>query len=189
MKPGVRRKRPGGSARRQALPAAATSLADVHQAAGGHLRREDGQALVEFAVVLPLLLLLVTGIIQFGLLFHQYITLTDAVESGAQTLALGRGLTNACDPAVSQTLQSGSTIGLTSAQVTPSFPSSSDQCGSSLPYTYSTTPGTGNTVTGGNSWTLGDQATVTATQTFTLGVFGLGLFQLPLTASASDAIQ
>jgi Flp pilus assembly protein TadG len=60
--------------------------------AGGRLRREDGQALVEFAVILPLLLILVTGIIQFGLLFNKYITLTDAVRSGAQTLALGRGL-------------------------------------------------------------------------------------------------
>ncbi len=56
--------------------------------------------MVEFAIVLPLLLLLVTGIIQFGLMFNKYITLTDAVRSGARTLALGRGLSNPCDPAV-----------------------------------------------------------------------------------------
>lgn len=157
----------------------------MHQKRGERLRREHGQSLVEFAVVLPLLLILVTGIIQFGLLFHQYITLTDAVQSGAQTLALGGGLSDGCDPAVSQTLQSASTIGLTSGQVTLSFPSSSDQCGTQ-PYVYNTS---GNTVAGGNTWTAGDQATVTATQTFTLGVFGLGLFQLPLSAQASDAIQ
>jgi Flp pilus assembly protein TadG len=185
MKAGIRRKRSGGSARRQALLAAATSSADVRQGAGRRLRREDGQALVEFAVVLPLLLILVTGIIQFGLVFNRYITLTDAVSSGAQTLALGRSLTDACDPAVSQTLQSASAIGLTAGQVTPSFPSSSDQCGTGT-YVYSTS---GNTVATGNSWNQGDQATVTATQPFTLTVFGLGLFQLNLSSSASDAIQ
>jgi Flp pilus assembly protein TadG len=151
--------------------------------AGGRLRREDGQALVEFAVILPLLLILVTGIIQFGLLFNKYITLTDAVRSGAQTLALGRGLGNACDPAVLQTLQSASAIGLTSAQVTPSFTSVSDKCGTGA-YVYNTS---GNTVANGNNWPQGDQATMTAAQPFTLGVFGFGL-QLNLSASASDAI-
>ena len=138
--------------------------------------------MVEFAVVLPLLLMLVTGIIQFGLLFNKYITLTDSVRTGARTLALGRGLSNPCDPGVLQTLQSGGAIGLTSGQVTPSFTSSSDHCGTGS-YTYNTS---GNT--NGNE-VQGDQATVTATQPFTLSVFGLGLLQLNLTASASDAIE
>jgi Flp pilus assembly protein TadG len=182
MNAGIRRKRLDGSARRLALLAEAPSSADVRRAAGGHLRREDGQALVEFAVVLPLLLLLVTGIIQFGLLFNKYITLTDAVHSGAQALALGRGLSDPCDRAVLQTLQSASSIGLTSGQVTPGFPSSSDDCGSGT-YTYNTS-GNAN----GNE-VEGDQATMTGTQPFTLSVFGVGLFQLNLSASASDAIQ
>ncbi len=33
---------------------------------------EQGQAMVEFAIVLPILLMLVFGIIQFGILFNQY---------------------------------------------------------------------------------------------------------------------
>jgi Flp pilus assembly protein TadG len=182
MQTGIRRKRFGGSARQQALLAEATSSADVRQGAGGRLRREDGQAMVEFAIVLPLLLLLVTGMIQFGLLFNKYITLTDAARNGAQTLAIGRGLSDPCDAAVLQTLQSGSTTGLTSGQVTPSFSSSSDYCGSGA-YTYNTS---GNT--SGNE-VEGDQATVTATQPFTLSVYGLTLGQLNLSASASDAVQ
>jgi Flp pilus assembly protein TadG len=181
MDAGILSKRLGGSARRQALLAEATSSADVRQEAGGRLGREDGQALVEFAVVLPLLLILVTGIMQFGLLFSRYITLTDAVRGGAQTLALGRGLSDPCDPAVLQTLQSASAIGLTSGQVTASFPSGSDHCGTGT-YTYNSS---GNT---NGSEVQGDQATVTATQPFTLGVFGLGL-QLNLSASASDAVE
>src|SRR6266536_3564927 len=36
----------------------------------GHLVREDGVALIEFALVLPLLLLLVLGVIDFGKAFN-----------------------------------------------------------------------------------------------------------------------
>jgi Flp pilus assembly protein TadG len=182
MEARIRRKRFGASARRQALLNAATSSADVRRGAGARLRREDGQALVEFAIVVPLLLMLVTGIIQFGLMYNKYITLTDAARNGAQTLAIGRGLSNPCDPAVLQTVNSGSATGLTSAQVTPSFASGSDFCGTGT-YTYNTS---GNT--SGNE-VQGDQATVTASQPFTLNVFGLGIFQLNLSASASDAIE
>ena len=142
-----------------------------------HRRGERGQSTVEFALVLPLLLLLVTGVIQFGLLFDHYITLTDAVRSGARTLALGRGLDDPCDPAVKQTVNSASSIGLTASQVTPSL-SGSDTCGA----------GSYPNRTGGNE-AQGDQATVTATQPFTLSVFGLPIYNLNLSASASDAVE
>lgn len=138
--------------------------------------------MVEFAIILPVLLILVTGIIQFGLLFNKYITLTDVVRNGARTLAIGRGLSNPCDPAVLQMTKSGSAIGLTSAQVTPSFSSASDFCGTGT-YSYGVS---GNT--GGNE-TLNSQATVTATQPFTLSVFGMSVIQLNLSASASDGIE
>jgi Flp pilus assembly protein TadG len=137
--------------------------------------------MVEFAIVLPLLLLLVTGIIQFGLLFNRYLTLTDAARSGAQTLSLGRNTENTdpCDPAIAQTLSSASDVGLTSGQVTTSFSNpSADYCGT----------GSYPSETGGKE-VQGDQATVTAAQPFTLAVFGLPLFNLNLSASASDAIQ
>jgi hypothetical protein len=47
-------------------------------------RTERGQALVEFAVVLLPLLLLVVGIIQFGLLFGAHVTLTNSAREGAR---------------------------------------------------------------------------------------------------------
>lgn len=55
-------------------------------------RNQEGQALVEFALVLPLLLVLIMGIIQFGFLFNNYITLTDAVRVGARQAAVSRTL-------------------------------------------------------------------------------------------------
>lgn len=57
-------------------------------------RRETGQAMVEFAIVLPVLLLVVLGIIQFGILFNHYMTLTDAVRAGARQAAVSRTLPN-----------------------------------------------------------------------------------------------
>ena len=63
-------------------------------------RRQDGQAIVELALVLPVLLLLLVGILKFGLLYNNYITLTDSVRVGARSLSLGRGLHDPCTPAL-----------------------------------------------------------------------------------------
>lgn len=51
-------------------------------------RREAGQAYVEFALILPILLLLVMGIIAFSNAFRTYITLTDATRVGARQAAV-----------------------------------------------------------------------------------------------------
>ena len=49
-----------------------------------------GQSLVEFALVLPILLALVMGIIQFGIILNGYLTITHAVREGARLAAVGR---------------------------------------------------------------------------------------------------
>lgn len=137
--------------------------------------------MVEFAIVVPMLLVLLTGIIQFGLLFNNYITLTDAVRSGARTLALGRGVGvgDPCDPAVTQTI--GSATGLTASQLTVTV----------------TVSGTGGSTCGrasppyGDTGQLyqGDEGEVTATYPYSFKVFGVSLFQGQLSASASDEIE
>lgn len=48
------------------------------------LRSEQGQAAVEFALVVPVLLLLLLGIIQGGIVFHNYLTVTDAARAAAR---------------------------------------------------------------------------------------------------------
>ncbi|MGI8401219.1 MAG: TadE/TadG family type IV pilus assembly protein [Gemmatimonadaceae bacterium] len=58
-------------------------------------RSEKGQATTEFAVVLPILVVLLFGIIQFGIAFKNYLSLTDAVRAGARRAAVSR---NASDP-------------------------------------------------------------------------------------------
>ena len=48
------------------------------------LRGQRGQTMTEFAVVLPIFLLLLLGIAQLGIAFHNYIQLTDATRAGAR---------------------------------------------------------------------------------------------------------
>jgi Flp pilus assembly protein TadG len=49
---------------------------------------EAGQSLMEFALVLPLLLLLLLGIIQFGAAFNALIVLNAAAQEGARVMAI-----------------------------------------------------------------------------------------------------
>ena len=53
------------------------------RAPGGTASR--GQVLVLFALVLMPLLLLILGVIQFGLIFNAYVTMTNAAREGART--------------------------------------------------------------------------------------------------------
>ena len=58
------------------------------------LRSQQGQSLTEFALALPILALLLFAVIQFGIVFNNYVTLTDATRAGARKAAVGRQLAN-----------------------------------------------------------------------------------------------
>ena len=52
-------------------------------------RREDGAAAVEFALLLPLLVLMLFGLIQFGIAFNTKIQATNAAREGARMAVVG----------------------------------------------------------------------------------------------------
>ena len=52
-------------------------------------KNSRGQSLVETAIVLPIILLIIMGIIEFGLLFNNYIIITNASREGARKAAIG----------------------------------------------------------------------------------------------------
>jgi Flp pilus assembly protein TadG len=54
------------------------------------IRNEQGQTMTEFALVLPILALLLFAVIQFGIVFNNYVTLTDATRAGARRAAVSR---------------------------------------------------------------------------------------------------
>jgi Flp pilus assembly protein TadG len=58
------------------------------------LADERGQSLTEFALALPILALLLFAVIQFGIVFNNYVTLTDATRAGARKGAVARRIQN-----------------------------------------------------------------------------------------------
>lgn len=58
-------------------------------------RSDRGQTAVEFALIAPMLIALLLGIVQAGIAFHNYITITDAARAAARTAITARiqGLT------------------------------------------------------------------------------------------------
>jgi Flp pilus assembly protein TadG len=55
------------------------------------LKNDEGVSAIEFAILSPVLLLIVTGIFKFGVAMNHSLSLTNAVAQGALTLALSRG--------------------------------------------------------------------------------------------------
>jgi Flp pilus assembly protein TadG len=53
-------------------------------------RSENGQAMVEFALVVPLLCVLLLAIVQLGIVLNNYLTITDAARVGARKAVVTR---------------------------------------------------------------------------------------------------
>jgi Flp pilus assembly protein TadG len=103
-------------------------------------RKQQGQTLTEFALVLPILALLLFGVIQFGIVFHQYVTLTDAVRAGARQGAVGRHLSAPADAVEDRVRESAADLdqGQLSVTVTSSWQQGEDvSVSASYPYDIS----------------------------------------------------
>jgi Flp pilus assembly protein TadG len=85
-------------------------------------RREDGQATAEFALVLPLLVVVLLAIIQFGIAFNNYLTLTDATRAGARKAAVSRFIGDNGTSAVAAAKASAQGLDQSQLQVTASSP-------------------------------------------------------------------
>ncbi|GAB3282108.1 pilus assembly protein [Sinomonas notoginsengisoli] len=75
------------------------------------VHRERGAAAVEFALVLPLLITLVLGIIEFGHLYNAQIVITNAAREAARTMAITNNSGTAASAA--QAVATGYTINVT----------------------------------------------------------------------------
>jgi Flp pilus assembly protein TadG len=135
-------------------------------------RRDRGSVAVEFALLLPVLLLLVFGIIDFGRAINDQITLTQAAREGVRLASLGYS-----PAAVNTRTESAAapTLTLTSANITVT-PATSPACA----------PGAGN----------GVDAVVKLTYTFTFitpvgafaAMFGTASFGSTLSLSATGTM-
>jgi Flp pilus assembly protein TadG len=80
----------------------------------GSRRSDHGAVAVELALVLPLLLVLVFGIVDFGRAFNAQVSLTQAAREGSRLAALGNPPATVCD----KTWRAATGLGLSCSDVT-----------------------------------------------------------------------
>ncbi|HEU5311961.1 MAG TPA: TadE/TadG family type IV pilus assembly protein [Candidatus Eisenbacteria bacterium] len=125
------------------------------------MHEHRGQTLVEVAVALPVLLLVLFAILQFGIVFKNYLALTDAVRAGARKGAVSRQV---ADP-----------VGTTKTAVR----NAATDLGPSLTVT----------VTPAAPWVAGNDLTVKATYPFCIDVLHLVVRCGNLTSQTVEHIE
>jgi Flp pilus assembly protein TadG len=104
------------------------------------LRSQQGQSMTEFALVLPILAFLLFAVIQFGIAFNNYITLTDATRAGARKAVVSRrdpNPQNTCINAVRNSANGLKQSDLTASCVSDWQPGSDVQVTATYPYSIS----------------------------------------------------
>ena len=84
-----------------------------------HIRDDSGQTMVEFTLVLPILCVLLFGILEFGIVWNHYVTLTDAVRAGARKAAVSRELGAGAAVSATQQAVQNSATDLDKSKLTP----------------------------------------------------------------------
>jgi len=97
------------------------------------IRSQQGQTMTEFALVLPVLALILFAVIQFGIVFNNYITLTDATRAGARKAAVSRQDANRNSDVVTAVRSSAS--GLTASKLSVPPPTSTWNSGDDVTVT------------------------------------------------------
>ena len=121
---------------------------------------ERGQSMTEFAIVLPILIVLLFGIVQFGILFNNYVTLTDAARAGARAAAVSRQATNPVATATAAVQASASDLNQANLGVNVS-----------------------------SAWTPTAPVTVTATYPYSISLLGWVISSGTLTTKSTEAVE
>jgi Flp pilus assembly protein TadG len=141
---------------------------------------DNGQGLVEFALVLPVLALIILGIVKFGIVYNNYIQLTNAVGVGAREFSLERGQSSPCTDAVAAF--NNAATGLNTPQLTLT---DSINAGTYVSPAESGSNGTCPTLSGD-----GDSVTLQATYPCDLTIMGINFDpSCTLEASATESVQ
>jgi Flp pilus assembly protein TadG len=133
----------------------------MRRSASSARKGDRGAAAVEFALVLPLLLLIVFGIIDFGRALNAQITLTEAAREGVRLAALGEsnGTVQASAQAAAPQL-SGVTVTVTASCPPGAGPTANAQVDVSYSFSFITPVGAIAGMFGGSG--LGGPITLTA---------------------------
>lgn len=118
--------------------------------------------MVELALVLPALVLILLAIIQLGMLYNHYVTLTDAARAAARVAAVSRSATDPIGAATQAARDSASDLDQSKLDVTvtPSLP-----------------------------WSNGGQVTVTTTYPYSINLLGLVVKSGTITSTTKERIE
>jgi Flp pilus assembly protein TadG len=125
-----------------------------------HIEKEQGQAMVEIAFVLPILLLLILGIMQFGIAYNHYLTLVDAVRAGARTAAVSRQETDPSGAAEARVRSAASDLDQSNLDVTVE-----------------------------SDWKLGDDVKVTGEYPYEIDLLGIVVKRGNLTSTTTERVE
>ena len=124
------------------------------------IRDQQGQTMTEFAIVLPVLVLILFAVIQFGIAFNHYLALTDAARAGARKAAVSRLSGN------------GSSAGVAAVRA-----AATDLNQSNLNVSVS------------SSWQRGSDVTVNATYPYSISLLGLVVKSGNLSTTVTERVE
>jgi Flp pilus assembly protein TadG len=126
------------------------------------IRAQRGQAMVEFAIIVPILLTVLLGIMQLGVVYNNWVSLTDAARAGARKGAVCR---SGCSP------------DSTTATVTAVKDSAADLDQTKL----------GVSVT--STWAQGADVTVDATYPWSVNIMGIVVASGTMHATTTERVE
>jgi Flp pilus assembly protein TadG len=124
-------------------------------------RNERGQTMVEFALVVPILCVILFGIFQFGALYNDYVTLTDATRVGARKAAVSRHDADPVGAAVTATRNAASGL----------------------------TPGKLVVTVTASGWEHGDSVTVDASYPYSVNLLGVVVKKGTLKSKTTERVE
>jgi Flp pilus assembly protein TadG len=116
--------------------------------------------MTEFALAVPVMLLVVFAIAQFGITFNHYVTLTDAVRAGARTAAISRQAPNPVGDTETQVRSAATNLNQASLNVTVS-----------------------------SLWQHGGNVTVTGTYPYSINLLGVVVASGTLTSTTTERVE
>ena len=125
------------------------------------MKSEQGQTMVEFAMVIPLILVILFAVIQFGVVYNDYVTLTDATRVGARKAATSRH--EVSPEATAETAARNSATGLDPAKV--------------------------DFDVNATAWEHGESVTVEGTYPYTINLLGFVVASGDLTSETTERVE
>jgi Flp pilus assembly protein TadG len=127
-------------------------------------KRQQGQTMAEFTLVLPVLAILLFGVIQFGIVFNNYLAVTDAVRAGARQAAVAGHLPASQRDSKVKSRVYGSAGGLDISKLKV-------------------------TVSASSNWDPGSDVTVTATYPYSINLLGKIVKSGSLSSKTTERVE